>query len=180
MSDPILPPLGCEQRRVLELAAACFERAAAHFRRRLTVPEVRFDLRGACAGQAVFRRTGRSEQIWLRFNPALLQQNPEEFFRQVVAHEAAHVIARQIYGRGIKPHGVEWKTVMRDVLDTEPEVRHRMDVRTVIRHQRQYRYSCGCADREHALSSIRHNRVQRLQQIYLCRSCRLPLKYLAD
>src|SRR5690606_3651881 len=110
------------QRQVTALADHCMARAAEYFRRPLATPPIRFDLRGACAGQAVFRRQGRQEEIWLRFNNALLERHPEEFFRQVVAHEVAHAVARLVYGRRIKPHGPEWRTLMRDVLGVEPEV----------------------------------------------------------
>lgn len=166
------------QQQVQALADQCFSQASLFFRQPLKTPPIRFDLRGACAGQAVFRREGRSETIWMRFNAELLQQNPNEFFSQVVAHEAAHVIAHYLYGRRIKPHGPQWRMIMQDVLGVIPQVRHRMDVRQVAR--RSHRYSCGCENREHALSSIRHNRVMRQQQVYLCRSCGLPLKYLGS
>ena len=164
------------QRQVEALAEQCFSRASLFFRKPLKTPPIRFDLRGASAGQAVFRRLGREESVWIRFNATLLQQNPQEFFSQVIAHEAAHVIAHYIYGRRIKPHGPEWQMVMRDVLGVAPQVRHQMDVRQAAR--RTHRYRCGCEGREHALSSIRHNRIVRQQQVYLCRACHLPLKYL--
>lgn len=164
------------QQQVQALAEHCFRRASLFFQRPLKTPPIRFDLRGACAGQAVFRRQGRSESVWIRFNATLLQQNPQEFFSQVIAHEAAHVIAHYIYGRHIKPHGPEWRMVMGEVLGVTPQVRHRMDVRQAAR--RTHLYSCGCEGREHALSTIRHNRIIRQQQVYLCRACRLPLKYI--
>jgi SprT protein len=159
---------------VRHIAAACFQRAAHHFQHPLQLPPIRFDLRGACAGQAVFRTEGRKEQCHLRFNAVLLHQNPEEFFSQVVAHEAAHVIARRIFGKRIKPHGQEWQRVMRDVLGVEPRVRHQMDVRRSVK--REHAYLCGCETYRHQLSSIRHNRIQRQQQVYLCRKCRQPLR----
>jgi len=166
------------QHQVEALTEQCFSRASRFFRQPLKTPPIRFDLRGASAGQAVFRRQGRDESVWIRFNATLLQQNPQEFFSQVVAHEAAHVIAHYIYGRSIRPHGPEWQRVMREVLGVAPQVRHRMDVRQAAR--RTHRYGCGCESREHALSSIRHNRIVRQQQVYLCRACRLPLKYLGS
>ena len=165
--------LSPEQSRVVALATQCFQQASAFFAKDLALPEIRFDIRGACAGQAVFLRTGRREETRIRFNPQLLRQDPEEFFGQVVAHECAHVIARRIYGRRIKPHGDEWRYVMQEVLGVEPKVRHTMDVAHLPR--RRHLYLCGCQERQHALSSVRHNRIQSGQQVYLCRECRQPL-----
>lgn len=165
--------------QVRTLAEQYVRQASVHFGRCLPIPEIRFDLRGACAGQAVFRLTRMrtpATQCALRFNDALLHRYPEEFFGQVVAHEVAHAVAHWIYGRQIRPHGPEWRAIMQEVLGVPPQVRHRMEVQRQPR--RRHAYGCGCERRVHALSGIRHNRVQRREQIYLCRDCRQPLRYL--
>jgi hypothetical protein len=52
---------------------------------------------------------------WLREAPAAL-------FVEVLCHEAAHVAAFELHGRGCRPHGAEWKTLMR-AAGFEPRVR---------------------------------------------------------
>ncbi len=165
------------QRQVRESADSCLRRAGDYFCRQFAPPEIRFDLKGASAGQAVFIRQGRREEIRLRFNSQLLLQNPQEFLSQVIPHEVAHMVARLVYGRRIRPHGQEWQAVMRDVLGVAPQVRHRMDVRDIARPRPRHLYHCSCPQREHWLSSIRHNRIQRAQQRYLCRACHQLLRY---
>lgn len=141
----------------------------------VVIPEVtvRFDLRGAAAGQAVFSRCGK---IAIRYNRILLQENGEEFLRRTVPHEAAHVVARLLHGPRCRPHGREWQRVMAR-FGAEATRCHGFDIRrAATRRLRRYGYRCGC--REFALTSIRHGRVQR-GQVYLCRDCRQPLQRIA-
>lgn len=48
----------------------------------------------------------------IRLNPGLLEAPPEAL-REVVCHEAAHAAVRLIHGRHVRPHGREWKDLMR-------------------------------------------------------------------
>jgi hypothetical protein len=48
----------------------------------------------------------------IRLNPGLLRADPE-VLREVVCHEAAHVAAWLLHGRRARPHGREWKDLMR-------------------------------------------------------------------
>ena len=176
-SQELLKPPQDLRQQVVERSASCLRLAGDHFGRHFPIPEIRFDLRGASAGQAVFIRQGRKEEIRLRFNDSLMLKNPGEFLSQVVPHEVAHLVARLVYGRRIRPHGPEWQSVMRDVLGVAPQVRHQMDVRDIARSRPRHLYHCACPQREHWLSSIRHNRIQRAEQRYLCRTCRQHLCY---
>jgi predicted SprT family Zn-dependent metalloprotease len=69
---------------------------------RLPYPQVRFSIKGGVAGRA---HCGRD---LIEYNPTLLGENVEDFLRQTVRHEVAHLAAHKKFGGGIKPHGKEW------------------------------------------------------------------------
>jgi len=156
--------------RVLARTRELLRRAEERYGSRLPMPEIRFDLRGRAAGQA---RMLAARRFRLRYNPELLAGNPVDFIAQTVAHEVAHLVAYEVFGRAIRPHGPEWRSVM--ALFGVPALRcHNYPVaasegRRLVR----YAYHCGCGT--HELSSIRHNRVRRGQR-YCCRACRQPLR----
>lgn len=133
--------------------------------RRLPVPAVAFDLRGRAAGQAIFAR--RSRDCRVRINDALLQSHPQEMLAETVPHEVAHVVIYRLYGRRAKPHGKEWKALMR-ALGVEPVACHALPTEPV-RQLKRYRYACAC-DEPAWLTSIRHRRAQQGTD-YLCRRC---------
>ena len=144
--------------------------AADHFRVRIAVPSIRFDLRGKAAGQV---RIVPGPTCLVRYNAALLIRHPSAFLAQTVPHEVAHVVVFHVHGPRRRPHGGEWQTVMR-LFGAVPERCHSFEVDGLqARRLRHYDYHCGC--RAHRLSSIRHNRVQG-GQIYLCRCCGQPLR----
>ncbi|XKH59722.1 SprT-like domain-containing protein [Halomonas sediminis] len=133
-------------------------------------PGVWLDLRGAGAGQANMKRGG------LRFNRLLLEDNRLAFFEEVIPHEMVHWLVFHLEnGPRLKPHGREWKTVMRELFGLVPRVTHRFDTRRV--RSTPFRYRCGC--REHALTRRRHTFV--LQGgYYRCRFCAETLVYHAE
>jgi SprT protein len=133
----------------------------------LPKPKVWFDLRGASAGQAHLGRGG------LRLNPVLLGENRQAFFDEVIPHEMAHWLVFHLKnGPRLKPHGREWKTVMRDLFGLVPSVTHRFD----IQHAQvaPHRYECGC--RVHRFTTRRHALVLKGRR-YHCRSCAKTLVY---
>ena len=74
------------------------------------MPSIRHDVRGTTAGWA-------KPRTWeLNFNPVLLEENFAKMMERTVPHEVAHLIAYKKAGWGyrVKPHGEEWKRVMRD------------------------------------------------------------------
>lgn len=145
-------------------------RAARHYGIPVPRVEIRFDLRGQAAGQARMPIRGRPV---IRYNPLLLEENTLDFLGRTVPHETAHVIANRLFGPRIRPHGPEWVEVM-NLFGADPQRCHDYDVeRAATRRLRRHTYHCGC--REHALSSIRHNRIL-AGQTYICRSCRRALK----
>ncbi|RJS94463.1 SprT-like domain-containing protein [Salinisphaera sp. Q1T1-3] len=142
--------------------------------RRLPVPEVRFDLRGRAAGQAVFAR--RSRRCHVRINADLLASHPREMLDETVPHEIAHVVVYRLYGTRAKPHGREWQSLMQAFgVDASPC--HALPAEPV-RRLKQYRYVCGC-DEPAWLTSIRHKRACN-GTAYRCRRCGQELAHAPD
>lgn len=161
-------------RRVEALTQQLLDTAGNHFQRDPGKVIIRFDLTGKAAGMALFPRRGTPV---IRYNALLLAENRDDFLKRTVPHEVAHIVARQLFGNRIKPHGGEWRQVMA-LFGAEASRCHDYDVsRASRRTLKRYPYRCAC--RTHQLSSIRHNRVKR-GQVYHCVSCRKPLIQLAD
>lgn len=147
--------------------------AASHFGLKIAVHDIRFDLRGKAAGQV---RILSGHICLVRYNAELLVRHTTTFLAQTVPHETAHVVVFHLHGPHPRPHGHEWRAVMR-LFGAKPERCHGFDVGDLqTRRLRHYHYRCRC--RAHSLSSIRHNRAQ-AGQVYLCRYCGDPLRPVA-
>ncbi|MDA3920828.1 MAG: SprT-like domain-containing protein [Salinisphaera sp.] len=140
----------------------------------LPVPEVAFDLRGRAAGQAIFAR--RSRETRIRINATLLASHPREMLDDTVPHEVAHVVVFRLYGRKAKPHGAEWKAVMR-AFGVDPAPCHTLPAEPA-RQLKRFAYQCGC-DEPVWLTSIRHRRARQGTD-YVCRRCGEKLRRAED
>lgn len=128
-------------------------------------PAILFNLKGKAAGLVVFQKHGRCK---IRYNRSLLARYGRLFIEQTVPHEVAHLIARARHGAHIKPHGDEWKAVMK-FFHAAPRRCHSFDTSdSATRTMRYFDYRCDC--RTHRISAIRHNRMLS-GTTYLCRVC---------
>ena len=159
------------QQQAEDLTRQLLKRACKSFKIRLAKPEILFNLRGRGAGQVVMSHDQKDIQI--RYNLALLNENKQTFIDRTVPHEVAHVIAFKFYGRGIKPHGQEWKNVMNFFGADSSTTHHFNTENTQVRRLKRFTYQCGC--NEYELTTIRHNRVLRGQANYRCSQCQQPL-----
>lgn len=151
---------------LLNKVEACYQQAERYFSRGFIRPQVNFALRGKAAGTAHLQRN------LLRFNAQLYQENREHFLQQTVPHEVAHMVAHQVYGSGIEPHGPQWQSVMTVVFGLPAQRCHSYELPPVWKTL--YAYACAC--REHGLSGQRHARVMR-GNAYLCRHCNSELRF---
>lgn len=147
----------------------CYAQAESWYLKSFARPEVLLNLRGRSAGVAELQKNR------LRFNAVLLAENTSAFLSEVVPHEVAHLLVWKLHGRGVRPHGYEWQQVMLQVFGLEPERTHRFDTSRSARQG--YVYTCGCRDREHALTIRRHNRILKGQR-YICLQCKTHLSFL--
>ena len=139
-------------------------------------PTVCLSQRGKIAGSAVLQRNH------IRLNAILFWQNKTTFLEDVIPHELAHLMVYQRYSHGfknqiksrlgksntIKPHGIEWQTIMQEVFMRPAKATHSLDVKDVM--QASFEYQCKCEQTVY-LSLIRHNKVLRNKQLYRCRKC---------
>lgn len=143
--------------------------AKAYYGRSFRLDDIRADIRGKTAGYFRVQPNGFSI---INFNPALFEKHAEDFLKQTVPHEVAHLVAYQHHGFRIRPHGQEWQSVMH-LFGAEINRCHSYDVDHIKhRHYRYFEYRCNC--KQHALTAIRHNRILK-GQVYHCRKCHQPL-----
>ncbi|MBT0586569.1 SprT family zinc-dependent metalloprotease [Alteromonas sp. SM 2104] len=150
--------------RIEHRVAQLVEHAQRRTGRKLTCPSIGFRRAGRNAGTAHLNRNH------INFNPLYLHDNVDEYLSQVIPHEVAHIVVYQIFGR-VKPHGLEWQSMMRDTFDCKPQVTHTMHSDAVT--SRVFTYKCDCGQVE--LSVRRHNKVVRGQQQYRCKRCHATL-----
>jgi SprT protein len=145
----------------------CYQLAERHFNRPFPRPQVTLDLRGQKAGVAYLYRN------LLRFNGQLYRENAEDFLRQTVPHEAAHLLAHALYGERIRPHGKEWKGLMTGLFGL-PALRCH-DYQVPRRRSTRYLYRCACP--EHMpFTPQRHALVARGRR-YSCLRCGSMLRF---
>ncbi|MCR4510348.1 SprT family zinc-dependent metalloprotease [Pseudomonas sp. 32.2.56] len=157
--------------QLLQRVEHCYQQAETFFKRPFARAEVSFKLRGQKAGVAHLTENK------LRFNPQLYRENRDDFLKQTVPHEVAHLIAHQLFGPKIQPHGEEWQLIMRGVYELPPNRCHSYAVqrRTVSR----YIYRCSCAEGEFPFSAQRHALVSKGRRYY-CRRCKVTLRYTGE
>ena len=168
MSNSLFQSLDNHYQQQLEQKVYALLSHAEHFfQRKFPIPEISFRLRGSNAGLALLR----SNQ--LRFNNQLLLVHGQSFINETAAHELAHLIAYQLHGLSIRPHGTEWQRIMVEVFDSKPSVTH--SYRTSMNRKEVYLYQCLCP-KLIQFSKVRHKRAQR-GSIYRCRLCQASLSF---
>jgi SprT protein len=173
MTGLVVESLSRKQRqRVVEATRATIAQAAALFGCEFAEIPVLFELRGRAAG--MYRVRGGQRVI--RYNPYIFARYFNDNLENTVPHEVAHYVTDVLYGlRRVRPHGPEWRAVMR-AFGAVPTATCRYDLDGLpVRRQQRFSYQCSCTT--HSLSTVRHNRVQGGRAYYSCRRCRAPLSY---
>ncbi len=167
-----LPIDAQQQRQVLAATADCVRRAGSLYGRAFAPIAVCFDLRGTAAGMYRVQRGERR----IRYNPWIFARYFDDSLAVTVPHEVAHYVTDCLYGLSrVRPHGAEWQAVVH-ALGASARVTGCYDLSGLpLRRQRRFAYRCGCSS--HQLSTVRHNRVQRGEAMYLCRQCREAIVY---
>jgi SprT protein len=159
------PRLTSEDRdEIIKLVHTFYEIAAHQFGCSAQSVAVSFRLRGRAAGQWRLRQGQES----LHFNERLFAADPAQHIPDTVAHEVAHSVVYRCHGRGRRPHGPEWRAVMRH-LGFEPRVTHETSPEMLAQALDHHLYRCAC--RSHALGPRQHQQVRRGKRDYRCRLC---------
>ncbi|MEL0629370.1 SprT family zinc-dependent metalloprotease [Psychromonas aquatilis] len=157
--------LSIEDKKALAVKGEdCFILAECFFDRAFKRPGYLFNQGGRSAGSAHLQKN------LLNFNPILYHQNKAIFIKEVVAHEIAHLITYQLYGR-VKPHGKEWQYIMTQVFNLPANTTHQLDISDV--QGKLFLYRCACS--EHQLTVRRHNKIKK-GTVYLCKKCKCELE----
>jgi len=144
-------------------------RAKTLFRQDFVLSEIRFDLTGTTAGY--FKQSADGRTI-INYNREILRHNMDDFLARTIPHEVAHMVAYQVFGWKIRPHGKQWKSVM-EAFQADASRCHNYDIQHLeTRQYKRFLYYCDC--QTHQLTSIRHNRVLAGQK-YICKKCHRPL-----
>lgn len=159
--------------QIIQRVTELFDLADRVCQRKFERPVIHIDLRGRTAGQAW------PQKQLLRFNMTLFRQHREDFLQQTVAHEVAHLVAYQLYGLSIRPHGHEWQKIMTELFQLPADRCHQYEVPPSSQQKNQWRYQCQCHENILYLSTTRHNRVQKGVR-YQCRQCRSELRYVGE
>lgn len=173
MTSPAAAPLSPEQQRCIVAATrSCIARAALLFACELAEIPVTFDLRGRAAG--MYRVRGGRRRI--RYNPYIFARYFSDNLANTIPHEVAHYVTDVLHGlHRVRPHGPEWRAVMR-AFGAAPVATCRYDLEGLpVRRQRRFSYRCACST--HTLSTVRHKRIQGGKVRYSCRRCRTTLCY---
>ena len=121
-------------------------------------PKIRYDLKGRVAGQAFLY------QNMIKINAYVLVNNVDDYIKQTIGHEYAHLIAHERFGRNIRPHGQEWRRVMTK-LGLPANRCHSYEVQSA-RKTVKYQYSCHKCGRLMTLGKIRHKKIASGQSTY--------------
>jgi SprT protein len=138
----------------------------------LSQPVISFKLTGRTAGKANYMKN------LIKYNAILLEENGDDFLKRTVPHEVAHIVARNKSTYRIKPHGYEWKQVMKD-FGLGAKRCHSYDTtnsRAKRSVSKDFKYKCAC--KVYHLTIIRHRRIQK-GAMYTCRTCKGGLELVA-
>lgn len=111
------------------------------------------------------------ETLMIELNAQLFLANKSVFLDEIIPHETAHILQFILYPEAKKPHGKEWKKIMK-LLGVNPDTYHDMDMSEI--DNGYFRYTCGC--KTHSLTKRLHKRTQEGQATQ-CVECNSRLVY---
>lgn len=156
------------QKRCKDEIELSFRKAEEHYGVRLErVPVVFTNKMKKTAGKAMYwyNGDGTYDPTEIRLSNHLLRLNGDQFIRETPAHEAAHIIALQVYNHA--GHGKPWKQVMR-VLGKAPNTRHTMNTMPTTK-SKVYIYKATCGNIVE-LKRVRHSKIQNRGVVYTLQS----------
>lgn len=146
------------------------------YKTKFSVPvQIKYDIDSArLGGQA------NANGFFIRLNPAFLTKYKDEYIKQTVVHEVAHLGCHQVYhidnGMHINAHGPEWKNMMVR-LGADPSRCHTYQAdEGQGRQQPKFGYVCGCCNKPIAVGPKIHKKIARGAQ-YTTKCCKSPLVY---
>ena len=121
-------------------------------------PTIKYNLKGRVAGQ------GFLYQNMIRLNAHVLMNNLDDYVKQTIGHEYAHLVTHERFGAKVNPHGQEWKKVMAK-LGLPANRCHNYEVQSA-RKTIKYQYSCHKCGKLMSLGKIRHKKIASGESTY--------------
>ncbi len=168
-----ITPIGnSKQQQIIAETLKYVQKACRLFNHSFNPIEVLFDLHGQASG--MFCASG--EHLLIRYNPYIFAKYFDYSISNTVPHEVAHYVIYCLHGpKGVRPHGREWKDLMRK-FGAAPCRTNSLDLEGIpVRRYRRHTYTCACMN--HRITSRRHNRVREGKARYFCRSCKGELVF---
>ena len=137
----------------LEQVEKAFLAAEAHYGRSIDRVPVTFSNRLTHTAGKAFFKNGKGVEI--RLSAKLLESEGAVFVERTPGHEAAHIIAIELFGIEGKGHGARWKEVMA-VVGIDAKRCHSY----TVPKKKTFTY-CPVRGVVKELSLIRHNKLQR-------------------
>lgn len=170
---PSIPLSDKQQEQIILRTNEYIDLASSLYETKLKPIPVHFNLGGLKAGMYKRDRRGRS----IYYNPHIFVKFMDDSLQTTVPHEVSHYVTDMLYGlNAIKPHGSEWKAVMR-ALGAKPERTCNYDL-SGIPHRRERRHTYRCQCSEYELTTRRHNNIQNNKRHYLCKTCKTKLLHI--
>jgi SprT protein len=171
-----------QQQRVIQRTHAYIDQAGQLFDLDKYPLTISFDLKGRCAGMYRVKKSKRTFSLSstykreIRYNSFIFSKYFDDNYNNTIPHEVAHYVCDIVYGlKNIKPHGKEWKEIMR-YFGADTSVTANYELSGIpLKKQKLFTYQCAC--REHQLSSIRHNKISKNLCQYLCNSCKQVIRH---
>ena len=160
------------QVQVVDMTRYYIERATQLYGRVFAEIPVSFALTGRAAGMYHVQRNKR----YIRYNPYIFAKYFDDNLHNTVPHEVAHYVADVLHGiKNIRPHGREWKAIMRE-FGVEAKIRCDYSLEDIPqRRHRLFTYQCQC--REYQVTTRRHNMICRGERYYKCPACHTRLDF---
>jgi len=98
----------------------------------------------------------------------LLKEFKKLYINEVLTHEYAHAVVFKLYGYNVKPHGKEWKNIMKYLGIKKPAATTTIFDNSEFIRKNSYLYKCNCDI--YYLSKYIHNRIQKGYKYY-CKRC---------
>ena len=152
-----------DKKEIEERVEKLFDLASNKLNLKLKYPKIVYDLKGQVAGQAWYVENK------LRLNATALKNYRNDFIEQTVGHEVAHLLAFRKHGAYIKPHGLEWKNVMR-LFKLPPTRCHTYELPSARAVTRKL-YVCERCGKETGVTQYKHNRWLRGEISFRCKPC---------
>jgi len=156
----------------------------------ITLPTVDVDYKlnssrtlGLCYSTPLYNFDSVSFVHTISLNPDLLLEFKEVYIEEVFVHEYSHAIVAEFYYNKTKrvlPHGKEFKEVCAWFgIEGKARTKTFNESKTIVKKRRKknsWTYKCSC--KNHKLTTIRHNKAQKMKASYSCKLCKTKLVFI--